>query len=614
MHKLSSFLQQNPPPSALPSVVSSFASSLSSTLAAHVNNTSYHNKKEKNTTSEIAWSSSPPLLSHLPPLFSNFSAFSDPKFLQSLSTPSLPLSPSPSALALIPPPISAKAKEEEVMKKPLAEILLYFLFRPCIPTNVEELRCWQEGSPSVLARTQLFLDSLSQEIAVPPHARVLLLSFVFSIETHFCHKIRESALDDARTSIMDHSLTLWEGHGSSNSNSNNGRRNSSERVAVGDEKELIQSLRGVLDGQKRDPIQTHLEATGLLYPLQPPKISEGVHKLVNRLYQVAAIYLDWVYTGSRVHGKRPKTSLAEKSQNDEAKIATTALSSQSVWERAKLLLHTCRDMAWIFIAVAPLYGEKALRELVWGSLLFFNDCLYLSSHLSHLSSSLHLSLISLSCPDRSPAILADLVQPLLTLGKRVFKAQLQRQKESLLEELQKTAELFSAVDEDEQFELHLSLERAQLQLVPINKHCVELLTEKESIMIMMGLCNALAEKLVAIILSLTDISAESGSHLHEILCTVLEGLGVEGPGLFEGLKEYKEALVVQLRKSSHVRRLMQVRVVLRPEQSLAGLGTEIDKGQLKDLSSDQLTRLICAIWTETEKRAALLSRISRYAC
>lgn len=463
-----------------------------------------------------------------------------------------------------------------------------------------------------------------------------LLSFVDSIEAVFCKKIRESALDWARSSIVNNSLTLW--------------------ARVGDEPKGPEKgrLPGVLSLLGGNPCQIHIEASSLLYPRQPPKISEGTYYLVDRLYEVAATYLEWVrghfsetrklkglLTSKAVKRQEVTMHISSSPTNTHADTHTTnthhppvdahdttlgvgdtphTLGSETqptnklpsmIWQTAAPLLATCRDMVWMFIATAPLYWEKFIRETVWGAILLLNDCQYLANHLAHLNTCLNLDLVMLGCPDRSPAILVDLVPHLLTVGRRVFKAQLQRQKSLLVEELNHAATLFGTVETDDQrFELHSSIERVLLQLTPVNKICLELLTERETRMIMVGLYCALAERLVEIVLSLSDISAENGASMHEILCTVLEGLGVEGSGVQEGSKEYKAELVAALKGSPPVRRLMQVRSLLQPEQSLLGVTNEFSQGQLADLSSNQLTHLVCAVWTETDKRASLLARIS----
>lgn len=133
--------------------------------------------------------------------------------------------------------------------------------------------------------------------------------------------------------------------------------------------------------------------------------------------------------------------------------------------------------------------------------------------------------------------------------------------------------------------------------------------------LMTGISNSLADHLRKEVLALEEISVQSGKEIWSLLSECLS--------VFASLLRQRQSQAPQTIRSRSLGRLGAVVEVLHPDLSLTEMGQlweesklpaqdpEAPKGVGQLLSQQQLERLICAIWTDSPKRAALLQRIQR---
>lgn len=278
------------------------------------------------------------------------------------------------------------------------DMLIEYLFKETIPDTVKALEAYssvQEAAKKLYSRVvELgYLDARELNDSA-------VLAFVCNIGSYFRVQKRSVALDQARQAVVDNSFQ-W-----------------------------VQ-LEDYLEAHSKKQLSKaevfHLKVTSRLADTSPlRRVSEGTYRLVSTLYDAILTYLD----------SRTYNNTSRQDGKDES---------------SSVFFDTARDITYVFLAVMPVYwGSHFLEKVPWATIVFHNDCEYLAFHLNHLHSFVHMKLRAMGF--ECQLTLVDLVAPVKDIGKRYFVDQLRSKADELMEEVERTAPLFVAVEDDDRHE------------------------------------------------------------------------------------------------------------------------------------------------------------------
>ncbi|XP_029304904.1 LOW QUALITY PROTEIN: centromere/kinetochore protein zw10 homolog [Cottoperca gobio] len=271
------------------------------------------------------------------------------------------------------------------------------------------------------------------------------------------------------------------------------------------------------------------------------------------------------------------------------------------------LFFTVRNVFQLFYDVVPTYHKENLLKFPHLAAIQHNNCMYLAHHLLTLG---HHYRAHLPHPlSEGIATFVDMVPGFRKLGAQCFLAQMNVQRAELLERLS-TAHNFCNLDDDDNY---IAASKAVRQVIHQLKQLGTVWQDVLPVSIyckaMGNLLNTAISEVIAKIMMLEDISSEDGEHLHTLCQTLIE----EGPLVFIPLAEenknrkYQEEVPLYVRKWSTFK---EVVIVLR-----ANLQEIVDrwadgKGPLAlEFSSSEVKNLIRALFQNTERRAAALTKI-----
>ncbi|XP_017275323.1 centromere/kinetochore protein zw10 homolog [Kryptolebias marmoratus] len=273
---------------------------------------------------------------------------------------------------------------------------------------------------------------------------------------------------------------------------------------------------------------------------------------------------------------------------------------------AMQLFFTVRNIFQLFYDVVPTYHKENLK-LPQLAAIQHNNCMYLAHHLLTLG---HHFRAHLPQPLREGvATFVDMVPGFRKLGAQCFLAQLNIQRADLLERLS-TAHNFCNLDDENNYTAASKAVRQVIhQLKQLGTVWQDVLPVSIYCKAMGNLLNTAISEIIAKIMMLEDISSEDGEHLHTLCHSIIE----EGPLVFIPLaeenknKKYQEEVPLYVKKWSTFKELV---IVLR-----ANLQEIVDrwadgKGPLAvEFSSSEVKSLIRALFQNTERRAAALTKI-----
>ncbi|XP_067326909.1 centromere/kinetochore protein zw10 homolog [Anolis sagrei] len=278
-------------------------------------------------------------------------------------------------------------------------------------------------------------------------------------------------------------------------------------------------------------------------------------------------------------------------------------ASVSVEQHRLQLFYSVRNIFLLFCDVVPMYHKENLQKLPQLAAIHHNNCMYIAHHLLTLGHQFQGYL-----NDRT-ATFVDLVPGFRKLGTECFLAQMQVQKEELLERLS-SARNFSNVDDEENYSAAKKALRQVLhQLRRLGKVWQDVLPTNVYCKAMGTLLNLALTEILSRITSLEDISAENADRLHD-LCQIMVD---EGPRVFVPLPEEEQNRPFQEEVPVYVPKWMTFKELMLVLQ--ASLQEIVDrwadgKGPLAAaFPATEVKNLIRALFQNTERRAAALARI-----
>ncbi|XP_011482212.1 centromere/kinetochore protein zw10 homolog [Oryzias latipes] len=291
----------------------------------------------------------------------------------------------------------------------------------------------------------------------------------------------------------------------------------------------------------------------------------------------------------------------------ELAVSTLCEAVGSSSQSALQLFFTVRNIFQLFYDVVPTYHKENLLKFPHLAAIQHNNCMYLAHHLLTLG---HYFRAHLPQPlNEGVATFVDMVPGFRKLGAQCFLTQLNVQKAELLERLS-TAHNFCNLDDEDNY---IAASKAVRQVIHQLKQLATVWQDVLPVTIyckaMGNLLNTAITEIISKIMMLEDISSEDGEHLHTLCQTITE----EGPLVFIPVVEesknrkYQEEVPLYVKKWSTFKELV---IVLR-----ANLQEIVDrwadaKGPLAvEFSSSEVKSLIRALFQNTERRAAALSKI-----
>ncbi|XP_037543204.1 centromere/kinetochore protein zw10 homolog [Nematolebias whitei] len=290
----------------------------------------------------------------------------------------------------------------------------------------------------------------------------------------------------------------------------------------------------------------------------------------------------------------------------ELALNTLCEAVGSSMQCALQLFFTVRNIFQLFYDVVPTYHKENLK-LPQLAAIQHNNCMYLAHHLLTLG---HHFRAHLPQPlSEGVATFVDMVPGFRKLGAQCFLAQLNIQRADLLERLS-TAHNFCNLDDEKNYTAaSKAVRQVNHQLKQLGTVWQDVLPVSIYCKAMGNLLNTAVSEIIAKIMMLEDISSEDGEHLHTLCQSVIE----EGPLVFIPLAEenknrkYQEEVALYVKKWGTFKELV---IVLR-----ANLQEIVDrwadgKGPLAvEFSSSEVKSLIRALFQNTERRAAALTKI-----
>uniref|UniRef100_A0A8C6MI50 Centromere/kinetochore protein zw10 homolog n=1 Tax=Nothobranchius furzeri TaxID=105023 RepID=A0A8C6MI50_NOTFU len=291
----------------------------------------------------------------------------------------------------------------------------------------------------------------------------------------------------------------------------------------------------------------------------------------------------------------------------ELAINTLVEAVGSSTQTAFQLFFTVRNIFQLFYDVVPTYHKENLLKFPHLAAIQHNNCMYLAHHLLTLG---HHFRAHLPKPlSEGVATFVDMVPGFRKLGAQCFLAQVNVQRAELLERLSTAHNFRNLDDEDNYIAASKAVRQVIHQLKQLGTVWQDVLPVTIYCKTMGNLLNTAISEIITKIMMLEDISSDEGEHLHTLCQTVIE----EGPLVFIPLveetknKKYQEEVPLYVKKWNTFKELV---IVLR-----ANLQEIVDrwadgKGPLvMEFSSSEVKSLIRALFQNTERRAAALTKI-----
>ena len=266
---------------------------------------------------------------------------------------------------------------------------------------------------------------------------------------------------------------------------------------------------------------------------------------------------------------------------------------------------TARNMVDLFCAVMSSRHKMAVADLPRVAAVQHNNCMYLAHHLVTLGHRFH---CQLPPPLNSKSTtFVDQVPLVRGMGEECLLAEMRKQSSCLLGFL-KSFGTFSGVSKDLQKDVvWRSLQKGLLHITKLSGVYLEVLPTALHHEVVGSLLDVLVSEIVSMVLSMEDIAAADATELHTLLGRVIE----KGPATLLLKSEENGAVSVSTYCKSW-EKLEKVSIVLNASLleivDLWGDGRE--DSIAKHFSVSEVRGLIKALFKNTERRAAALSKIS----
>lgn len=275
-------------------------------------------------------------------------------------------------------------------------------------------------------------------------------------------------------------------------------------------------------------------------------------------------------------------------------------ATESSTQCAVQLFFAVRNMFELFFNVFPTYHRQSLETLPQFTALHYNNCMYIAHNLMILGHQFNKKL-----PQNINATFVDMVPTIRRLGTESFLQQLSKQKAQLSEYLA-IANGFLNVSEKDAF---LTTERALKQVL---HHLHHLKNVWQNVLPFSNYRKAIGSLLNGVIVEITDsivtledISTDDAKQLSGLLNT----LAAQAPELLKTDCDGNATIEIQCHVAKW-QRFRELDMVLNASMIDIGERWATGKGPLAVVfSPNELKQLIRALFQNTDRRAALISKI-----
>ena len=272
--------------------------------------------------------------------------------------------------------------------------------------------------------------------------------------------------------------------------------------------------------------------------------------------------------------------------------------SKETEEEKMDMFRTVRDLIDLYRAVFPTHHSGDIATIPAAAATYYNNCMYLVHHLIVESAKLSRNL--------SPrASFVDLILIVRRMGEDTFQQEMRKQRESVLRSLKTVGDFGGVSNDDKRDEVYRGVRQGLFQITQLSRVYKNTLPVHVHRDAAGNLLDVLVSYMIQGVLSLEDIVSKDSSELSRLLGVIVE----KGPSVMQmSEEEAKKELHhhcpswLQLQDLAFVLDARLQEIVDRWAGGEGTLG--------KNFKALQIRTLIKALFTNTDRRAAALDKIT----
>ena len=272
--------------------------------------------------------------------------------------------------------------------------------------------------------------------------------------------------------------------------------------------------------------------------------------------------------------------------------------SKETEEEKMDMFRTVRDLVDLYRAVFPTHHSDAIATIPAAAAVYYNNCMFLVHHLIVES-------VDLSRKMSPHATFVDLILVVRRMGEDAFLQEMRKQRESILNSLKSFGNFGGISDDDKRDEVYRGVRQGLFQITQLSRVYKKTLPAHVHRDTIGNLLDVLVSYIIQGVVSLEDIVSKDSSELVRLLEVIIE----KGPSVMQmGEEEAQRELPhhcpswLQLQDLAFV---LDARLQEIVDRWAGG------KGSLaKHFKAVQIRTLIKALFTNTDRRAAALEKIT----
>lgn len=274
-------------------------------------------------------------------------------------------------------------------------------------------------------------------------------------------------------------------------------------------------------------------------------------------------------------------------------------ASETTAEKVELF-RTARDMVDLYCAVVPTHHKKDIATIPRAAAVHYNNGMYVTHFLIVVALQIHSHLR----PEIPYATFLDQIPIVRQLGEDAFQVELRKQRNSILGSLKACGDFSDVSSESKRDEVYRGVRQGLFQLTQLSRVYKEVLPAHLHKDAVGSLLDVLVSHVVKEIVALEDIVNADATELHEILAIILE----KGPTIM--LFSDKQVKDIPTHCASWPK-LQELSIVLNARLQEIVDRWASGKGSLaQQFKPVEVRRLIKALFSNTDRRAAALSKIT----
>ena len=266
-------------------------------------------------------------------------------------------------------------------------------------------------------------------------------------------------------------------------------------------------------------------------------------------------------------------------------------------EEKMAMFSTVRDMIDLYRAVFPVHHKEDIASIPAAAAVYYNNCMYIVHHLVITSSKIQQYLTP-------HATFVDLILFVRRMGEDAFQTEMKKQRDSVLRTLKTFGNFTGVSEEDKRDEVYRGVRQGLFQITQLSrvyKDTLPAYVHKDAVG---NLLDVLISYIVKGILALEDIVSSDATELHQILVTVIE----KGPSVMQWSDDKAKDIP---HHCPSWEQLQELAFIL--DARLHGIVERWGQGKgslAKNFKAAEVRNLIKALFTNTDRRAAALSKIT----